>query len=209
MTASPGRGAARNGGRNAAGGMGPAGRRMLFGAIAGVAASVAMTAVMRRLWERLEPAERYPLPPREIVESLHGRADTPRRADERQASIETMAGHIGYGAATGALYGLLPQGQASGIGYGISVWAASYLGWIPAAGILEPANRHPMRRNLLMIAAHAAWGSVLAASLRELERAADSAFAPGPAYDALPVRDAREALLLAVEDRPSRTDPGV
>jgi hypothetical protein len=33
------------------------------------------------------------------------------------------------------------------------VWFASYLGWVPAVGILAPADLHPLQRSLLMIAA--------------------------------------------------------
>lgn len=189
---------------------------MVFGAIAGMAATMAMTAVMRRLWTRLDAAERYPLPPQEIVESLHGRAAHPRRPGARWRGAEAMAAHFAYGAATGALYGLLSRGGrhggseiAAGTAYGVGVWAASYLGWIPAARILAPASRHPRDRNLLMIAAHLAWGAALAAGMRELERASDTAFAPGPAHDALPAGDRGDALLLTVEDRPGRRGAGL
>jgi uncharacterized membrane protein YagU involved in acid resistance len=61
--------------------------------------------------------------------------------------------------------------------YGLGVWALSYLGWIPAARILAPAYRHPVRRNLLMIAAHVVWGLTLSKSLKEMEDAGDNAFA--------------------------------
>ncbi|MCA1636528.1 MAG: hypothetical protein LC802_23280 [Acidobacteria bacterium] len=40
----------------------------------------------------------------------------------------------------------------------MAVWAGSYLGWLPAAGILRPATEHPPRRTALMIAAHVVWG---------------------------------------------------
>ncbi|HZP56978.1 MAG TPA: hypothetical protein VFC53_05425 [Dehalococcoidia bacterium] len=36
--------------------------------------------------------------------------------------------------------------------------AASYLGWLPATGVLPPPTQHPWRRNALMIFAHAVWG---------------------------------------------------
>ena len=68
--------------------------------------------------------------------------------------------------------------------YGLGVWAMSYLGWIPAARILTPAHRHPLRRNLLMIAAHIVWGLTLSKSLKEMEDTADEAFA---SYDRRPM----------------------
>jgi putative membrane protein len=36
----------------------------------------------------------------------------------------------------------------------------SYLGLLPALGILRPATEHPERRNALMIVAHLIWGSI-------------------------------------------------
>ncbi|HAE50229.1 MAG: hypothetical protein CMO30_07955 [Tistrella sp.] len=60
------------------------------------------------------------------------------------------------------------------------MWAASYLGWIPAARILKPATRHPWRRNLLMIAAHLVWGASLAKGLEDLDRAEGELFEGAP-----------------------------
>ena len=53
--------------------------------------------------------------------------------------------------------------MANGVVYGLTVWAGSYLGLLPAAGILRPAAEHPPRRTALMIAAHVLWGGVLGA----------------------------------------------
>jgi hypothetical protein len=145
--------------------------RALLGVLAGVAATMAMTATMKRLHTMLPDDERYPLPPREIVDrSVPG-------VDERQARSRTMLAHFGFGGLTGALFALLPAIRGGGIAYGLGVWALSYLGWIPAARILTPALRHPLKRNLLMIAAHIVWGMTLAKSLEEMEDAADEAFA--------------------------------
>lgn len=44
------------------------------------------------------------------------------------------------------------------------VWTVSYLGWVPALGLLTPAGRHPSRRNARMIAAHLVWGTVITAA---------------------------------------------
>ena len=65
------------------------------------------------------------------------------------------------------------------------MWAASYLGWIPAAGLLKPATEHPARRNFMMIAAHLVWGAALALALKELEADRDTIIAPGPDLDAV------------------------
>ena len=57
-----------------------------------------------------------------------------------------------------------------GAAYGSAVWACSYLGWIPALGILKPASEHPPARNVLMISVHFVWDATTAITLRELER---------------------------------------
>ena len=151
---------------------------MVFGALAGLSATTAMTAAMRHLWLRLEPRNRYPLPPREIVDQVKP------PASEHASRTGTLIAHFGFGALAGAGYALLPRERPSGVLYGLSVWAASYLGWLPVLGILKPANRHPFKRNLLMLAVHVVWGAALAASLHELERASGEPFAGGRAEDA-------------------------
>jgi hypothetical protein len=63
------------------------------------------------------------------------------------------------------------------------VWAGSYFLGMPAAGVLAPAQRHPLRRNLLMIAARLVWGGTLALTVRELELARREIFATSAAPD--------------------------
>ncbi|TWH31036.1 MULTISPECIES: hypothetical protein [unclassified Aminobacter] len=149
--------------------------RIVLGAVAGFCATMAMTAAMRALHAGLEPRDRYPLPPREITEGT-------LPVEGRAAGIATILTHFGYGAVTGAIFGALPRG-VPGLLYGPAVWAASYLGWIPAANILKPATRHPAERNLLMLAVHLVWGGCLAFGLRELEAASRSAFGSGRLHD--------------------------
>jgi uncharacterized membrane protein YagU involved in acid resistance len=131
-------------------------------------------------------AERYPLAPREIVESGLPVATT-RSLDEHGRQAATMAAHFGYGAATGALYALvaLRSGLVTGAAYGVLVWVVSYFGIMPGLRILRPAHGHPGRRNALMIAAHLVWGSTLARTLRDLEFAEREIFAGDVAPDAM------------------------
>ncbi|MDB5294329.1 MAG: hypothetical protein JWO31_312, partial [Phycisphaerales bacterium] len=72
--------------------------------------------------------------------------------------------HFAFGAAAGAAYaataGRLPGPPAvKGSAFGVGVWAASYLGWLPAVGLLPPATEESARRNLIMIGAHVVWGA--------------------------------------------------
>jgi hypothetical protein len=144
--------------------------KVLLGVLAGVAATMAMTATMRRLHTVLPDDERYPLPPREIVDR------SVPAVDEKNARLKTLLAHFGFGGLAGALFAIMPF-RGGGVFYGIGVWTLSYLGWIPAARILAPAHRHPLRRNLLMMAAHVIWGLTLAKSLKEMEDTADETFA--------------------------------
>jgi uncharacterized membrane protein YagU involved in acid resistance len=178
----------------------PASSRLLAGALGGLVGTAAMTAAMRRLHGRLHEGERYPLPPREILQSVAGWTDMERQAGEGELQDLTLGAHFAYGAAAGALYAVArpSDGMLAGAGYGLAVWAASYLGWIPALAILEPATRHPFRRNGLMLAAHVVWGATTALTIRELERAEAKVFAGRAAPDApCPGRSVRSEVSIA------------
>lgn len=144
-------------------------QRLVFGALSGLTATMAMTAAMRGFWPLLPKQERYPLPPREIT----GRVVS--SASESRQRLNTVLAHFGFGALAGVVFGLFPR-RPGALPYGLAVWAVSYLGWIPAFGILAPAYRHPPRRNLLMIAAHMVWGTALGACMRLLETTPATAF---------------------------------
>lgn len=142
----------------------------VLGALSGVVATLPMTATMSRLHHRLPRSERYPLPPRELSEDLPSTGvDT---------GTATLVYHFLYGAVAGALFGAFSPGRglASASAYGVVVWAASYLGWIPASRRLKPATLHPAQRNGLMLAAHLVWGGALAIALSELERSRTMSF---------------------------------
>jgi hypothetical protein len=155
------------------------GSRLLLGAIAGIVGTAAMTAAMHRLHGRLPPAERYPLPPREIeTRTLAAR-------DERVAEDATLLAQFAYGAGAGAtLTAPRMPSLAQGSAFGVGVWLVSYLGWIPASRILRPATTHPWRRNLLMMLVHLIWGFVTAATAKDLDKARKTIFAGDDSRDA-------------------------
>lgn len=148
--------------------------KLVRGAIAGAVATLPMTLVMARLFAKLPRSQRYPLPPRLIMESLSRQAQVHGSLSNATLTSATLTTHFAYGAATGALFPYLERQRGYNVGmgaaYGVGVWAASYLGWIPAAGILTPATRHPARRNALMLAAHLVWGGTLAGVSAALRR---------------------------------------
>ena len=153
--------------------------RLFIGAVAGLAGTVAMTSAMLRMHRLLPPAERYPLPPREVVEAASLEAPLSPNADT------ALIAHLGFGALVGALLGLarpMPSAREHAIG-AVGVWAVSYLGLFPGLGLLKPATRHPWRRNLLMVAAHLVWGPVTALAARELAKSRTTILSAGEARD--------------------------
>jgi uncharacterized membrane protein YagU involved in acid resistance len=141
--------------------------RVLSGSLAGFAATAPMTAVMEALYRVLPPHERRgPLPPREITMKAAEAVDAENELSETQKKGLTGLAHFAYGAGAGAGYGAvsphLPFGPAAnGVAYGLAVWAGSYLGWLPAAGVLPPATAEPAGKNAVMIIAHVVWGAAL------------------------------------------------
>lgn len=150
-------------------------QRYFTGAFAGTVASLFHTAVMLTLHRLLPQARRKPVPPKEIASLLAERTGAEWARSEARLNAVTAVGHFGYGAVAGALYVPIAEHVhhkplAAGVAYGVGIWAASYLGWIPALRILTPAIEHPAQRNAMMIAAHVAWGAALATILEKVER---------------------------------------
>jgi NAD(P)-dependent dehydrogenase (short-subunit alcohol dehydrogenase family)/uncharacterized membrane protein YagU involved in acid resistance len=149
-------------------------QRLIRGAMAGLKATVPMTGLMKAGFHFLPREEQYSLPPRQVTMQIAEAGGVRRRLTERQKSFLTMLSHFAYGAAVGAVYSLLVgrrrSSRAKGAAYGILVWIGSYLGLLPALGLLKPATRHPVHRNLLMIVAHLVWGAALGGSIRKAQR---------------------------------------
>jgi len=57
----------------------------------------------------------------------------------------------------------------AGLPFGAAVWAASYLGWLPAIGFHRPAVDEPPARNALMIVSHFVWAGTLALFVAALD----------------------------------------
>lgn len=137
--------------------------RVLTGALAGFVATGPMSLAMKLMHEQLPREEQYPLPPRAVTMEMAEGAGVKDSLDESEREAATWASHFAYGTACGAVYGPLARAvdvppPLTGALFGLAVWAGSYLGWLPAAGILRPATEHPPRRTALMIAAHLVWG---------------------------------------------------
>lgn len=133
------------------------------GALAGTLATAPMTISMALMRRFLPWWQQSPLPPHKVTsETLDAAGMQP--IDAQHHNKATLVGHFGYGAVTGTLYPLVAKlplpTMLKSVLYGVGVWAASYMGWLPAAGLLKAASKRPMARNALMVAAHAVWGLV-------------------------------------------------
>jgi len=142
--------------------------RIAAGALAGLVATLPVTAMVVALRAILPRREQYALPPREITIEVADKAGLePERLPEPTRHAATTIAHYSFGALAGAAYApvaeRLPNGGSpalKGVAWGLVVWTTTYLGVLPAADILRPATEHPARRNALMIAAHVVWGGV-------------------------------------------------
>jgi hypothetical protein len=130
---------------------------LLRGAVSGVVATGAMSAVM--LAFRKQMGEQ---PPDAIVtDAAHAVGLDP---SEHQEDVLASIAHVGFGIANGALFALLPRygpAPVRGVALGLAVWFVSYQGWVPALGILPPASKDKPGRPETMVAAHVVFGAVL------------------------------------------------
>lgn len=137
------------------------------GAVAGTIATFPMTAVMQTVHATRPRGPRRPMPPEKVVHGILHQLTGGHEAPRDARIWWTLGAHLGYGVATGALYGALFQpsdnmkkAAATGAAFGIGVWAGSYAGWLPLAGILPPAWRQPAGETAELVASHVVWGAV-------------------------------------------------
>ncbi len=138
------------------------------GGIGGGVGTVAMSLVMRGARRAGLVGE---VPPRRMAAALCdavGLRARPRRA--RNALAVMLHLDFGFGAAAGGLFALLrarlrlPVAPAlQGLVYGLMVWLVSYMGWVPAVGLLPVATRDEPRRPVVMVVAHGVYGAILGA----------------------------------------------
>ncbi|HLX57933.1 MAG TPA: DUF1440 domain-containing protein [Ktedonobacteraceae bacterium] len=145
------------------------GQVILIGTLAGFVATIPMTIFMLATQRFLPKGQRYDLPPEIITKELAHRANVRQHMNKQQVSGATLISHFGYGAVMGAIYS--PLGKrvplpaiVQGILFGLVVWIGSYLGLLPLLGISASGQKEPVRRNLMMIAAHVVWGTAMGAT---------------------------------------------
>ena len=145
------------------------------GALAGLVATVPMTIFMLLMQRLLPKWQKYALPPEQITDEMAKRTDMKKNMDKQERVGTALLAHLGYGASMGVLYSRFSQriplpAALRGIVFGLIVWVGSYLGLLPALQMSEAAPEEPLRRNLLMIAAHVVWGASLGVTENFLAR---------------------------------------
>jgi hypothetical protein len=138
---------------------------MVGGAVATVAMSAFMLAT-KKLGALGEP------PPRKLGR-LAARLSGDLFPSKKKQNVLATLGHFGIGMGAGGIFGTLaPRVRRvlplplAGAAFGTMVWAAGYLGVMPALGLMPMPKNDRRGRPLSMIAAHWIYGTVLAASMQ-------------------------------------------
>jgi hypothetical protein len=106
------------------------------------------------------------LPPRRLTQRTLDRLHV--RRGSTADKVATVVGHLSYGSACGKLYEravrrrVMPNHPiAEGMLFGAGVWVASYFGWVPKLGLMQPPTRDRADRSLVMLGVHLLFGGVL------------------------------------------------
>ena len=134
------------------------------GALAGLAATVPMTAVIGAGWAAGLISTP---PPVEITENLAEQAG--ENPDRQSPGFQAgwLAAHVGYGTACGVIFSairpMLPRSDlVAGLLFGGGVWGVSYISLMPSLNLYPSARDDSIQRQAVMIAAHAVFGTALA-----------------------------------------------
>lgn len=148
-------------------------RSIARGIGAGVVATTTMTAGMF-VFQKAGLLGR--MPPRLLTERTLARLGLRRKTSRASRKLLTAVMHYGFGATMGAIFEVgksaleARQGRApsaavvgSGVGFGTLVWVASYMGWVPAAGLMASPSKDRPGRPTSMVLAHWIFGATLGA----------------------------------------------
>jgi len=147
-------------------------QRVVLGAAAGFGATMVLQQVMA-LTAKAVPNSKPPIkqdPGEFMVAKVEEHVKLP-------AKLETAAAkslHLGYGMTSGALYGAIRNRKSSvfldGAILGTAVWAAGYLGWLPATDLMPPITQHSPRQIAVPIFNHIVFGIAVATAFDGMMR---------------------------------------
>lgn len=148
-------------------------RAAMNGVFAGGIGTTTMTVFMRGTqWVGLYHQD---LPPTKITRAATNILGVKHRVSSRQETVLTGVAHWAFGMAGGALFGVISQKIArvprwfSGLVFGLLVWGISYLGWVPALGILPQPWNQRGTHGLMPMLAHVIYGVTVGTVVDRLE----------------------------------------
>ncbi|MDP9380574.1 MAG: DUF1440 domain-containing protein [Chloroflexota bacterium] len=148
-------------------------KSVLDGAIGGVLATTLMSTGM---WVAYRAGLLGGPPPEIITAAALDAAGVDERNEGTQDALSVIA-HFGFGAVGGALFAVLHRRLRlpippvlHGAIYATGVWAVSYIGVVPALGIMPTPTRDRRDRHAVMLLVHWVYGATLGAYVRGTER---------------------------------------
>ncbi|MFC4535232.1 DUF6789 family protein [Sphaerisporangium dianthi] len=143
-------------------------RNLVKGAVSGVIATGAMSAVMVA-GDRVGLMGEHP--PKRIARAV---LPGPKHRPKKGEGVLGAVAHFAFGSACGGLFAAAVARREPrvplGVAYGLAIWAVSYQGWLPGMGILPPIHRDRPDRQAVMAAGHAIYGTALVLALNGLRR---------------------------------------
>ena len=148
-------------------------------ALIGTASGVGGTIFLSGLRQVLKSAGLvYETAPMQVVDRLEETLSLEGRPLAKRAT--ELVAHLGYGAGTGTILGLLRREQeglgtelAVGTALGVLLWGMGWAGWLPILGADRAPWSYRTPRVLLPILDHAVFGAVWALVYWSLVRMAD------------------------------------
>ena len=134
-------------------------RKLVLGAAAGAAATFVMQGMLEQGQKHIP--EGTPPIKQDPGEFMLENVPLP----EKLKPLAAKSLHLGYGITAGVIWSLLPHSRwrvAEGAALGLGVWAAGYLGWLPATKLMPPITEHTPKQIAVPVVEHALFGVAVA-----------------------------------------------
>lgn len=139
------------------------------GAFGGAAGTAAFTGLM---WGARRAGLLGEMPPRKITRNVLEKT-LEGKVPSSLVNATTTVTHLGFGVATGMLFGALSRRMKTrvpnvvlGAAFGGLLWVASYAGWAPALDLMPAPHRDRRDRPLINFLGHLLFGGILGALVR-------------------------------------------
>jgi uncharacterized membrane protein YagU involved in acid resistance len=153
-------------------------KNLALGASAGLVATLFIKGgmVVSKRWvpQLLPPVKKDP--GEYLVEKLEQAlpASINRKVPPKAESVLAQAFGLGYGVTFGSLYAALQHAPRrpvlDGTLLGFVTWAAGYLGWLPATGLMPPVWKQSTKQVFPNVLSHAVFGIITSAMFCELKK---------------------------------------